>query len=246
MAPFLCPPRSIRLAHSRGPSNPAPKQMGYWPESNRGTSSRPPSRDCAWAFPGGLPLEDVDSIVAGRFEAAVGRLDQAGARLSDMQFSVFDDMARVQSRATIATVEAYRIHHERISAHGADYDPIVRFRIETGSAVSAADYRTMLKDRNSLVIAMDSRLAEVDALILPTTPIVAPTMAEVSSPKGFNASNRLLLRNTAIANFFDLCAISLPMQDAGQLPTGLMLFARRGQDRRLFEIAASIEELSYA
>ena len=197
-------------------------------------------------IPRGLPLEDVDSIVAGRFEAAVGRLDQAGARLSDMQFSVFDDMARVQSRATIATVEAYRIHHERISAHGADYDPIVRFRIETGSAVSAADYRTMLKDRNSLVIAMDSRLAEVDALILPTTPIVAPTMAEVSSPKGFNASNRLLLRNTAIANFFDLCAISLPMQDAGQLPTGLMLFARRGQDRRLFEIAASIEELSYA
>jgi aspartyl-tRNA(Asn)/glutamyl-tRNA(Gln) amidotransferase subunit A len=197
-------------------------------------------------IPTGLPLEDVDAIVAGRFEAAVTCLDQAGVRLSDMEFSVFDDMARVQSPATIATVEAYRIHHERISANGADYDPIVRSRIETGSAVSAVDYGKMLKDRNNLVRAMDSRLAEVDALILPTTPIVAPTMAEVSSPKGFNASNRLLLRNTAIANFFDLCAISLPMRDARGLPTGLMIFARRGQDRRLFEIAASVEELGYA
>jgi aspartyl-tRNA(Asn)/glutamyl-tRNA(Gln) amidotransferase subunit A len=92
---------------------------------------------------------------------------------------------------------------------------------------------------------MDSRLAEVDALVLPATAIVAPTMAEVASPKDFNASNRLLLRNTAIANFFDLCAISLPMPKTGGFSSGLMLFARRGEDRRLFRIAASIEELIY-
>jgi aspartyl-tRNA(Asn)/glutamyl-tRNA(Gln) amidotransferase subunit A len=194
-------------------------------------------------IPGGVPFEDIDSIVAGRFEATVRQLDRAGVRLADMKFSLFDDMAQVQSPTTIATVEAYRIHHERISAHGADYDPIVRSRIETGSVVSASDYRRMRKDREKLVDAMDSRLAEVDALLLPTTPIVAPTMAEVSSPKGFNRNNRLLLRNTAIANFFDLCAISLPMKDGARLPAGLMLFARRGQDRRLFEIAAAIEKL---
>ena len=68
-------------------------------------------------------------------------------------------------------------------------------------------------------------------------------MAEVSAPDGFRTANRLLLRNTAIANFFDLCAISLPMPDDGGLPAGLMLFARRGQDRRLFDISASIEQL---
>ena len=197
-------------------------------------------------IPEGLPFEDIDSIVAGRFEATVSQLDRVGVRLSDMKFSIFDDMAQVQSPATIATVEAYRIHHERISAHGADYDPIVRSRIETGSAVSASDYRRMRKDRDRLVEEMDSHLAEVDALLLPTTPIVAPTMAEVSSHKGFNRNNRLLLRNTAIANFFDLCAISLPIAHGAGLPSGLMLFARRGQDRRLFEIAAAIEKLAGA
>jgi aspartyl-tRNA(Asn)/glutamyl-tRNA(Gln) amidotransferase subunit A len=159
-----------------------------------------------------------------------------------VDFSLLDDMARVQSTATIATVEAWRIHRERIAARGADYDPIVRSRIETGSRVSDADYANMLKDRGKLVKAMDLALAEFDALVLPTTPIVAPTMAAVSTEKGFNRANRLLLRNTAIANFFDLCAISLPMPGA-DLPTGLMLFARRGQDRRLFGIAAAVEGL---
>jgi aspartyl-tRNA(Asn)/glutamyl-tRNA(Gln) amidotransferase subunit A len=187
----------------------------------------------------GLPLVELDDTVAKRFEGALAGIGAAGARLSDMAFPLFDDMARVQSPATIATVEAYQIHREAIAARGSEYDPIVCARIETGSAVSAADYAEMLEDRSALVAAMDQRLAEVDALLLPTTPIVAPTMEQTATASGFNAANRLLLRNTAIANFFDLCAISLPMP--GALPTGLMLFGRRGHDRRLFEIAASIE-----
>ena len=53
----------------------------------------------------------------------------------------------------------------------------------------------------------------------------------------------MLLRNTVIVNFFDLCAISLPIPREGGLPTGLMLVARNGQDHRLFRIAAAVERL---
>ncbi|HJP68035.1 MAG TPA: amidase [Sphingomicrobium sp.] len=195
------------------------------------------------AIPQGFPLDELDSVVADRFEAAVTRLSEGGARLTEMKFSIFEDMTRVQSTATIATVEAYHIHRERIAACGEAYDPIVRSRIESGSAVSDEDFSKMLQERQELANAMDVRLAEVDALMLPTTPIVAPLIAELSNSKAFNAKNRLLLRNTAIANFFDLCAISLPMAGAGELPAGLMLVGRRGQDRRLFGIAASVEDL---
>jgi aspartyl-tRNA(Asn)/glutamyl-tRNA(Gln) amidotransferase subunit A len=52
----------------------------------------------------------------------------------------------------------------------------------------------------------------------------------------------LLLRNTNIVNFFDLCAISLPLPGGG-LPCGLMLVGRNGADRRLFQIAAGVERL---
>jgi len=78
---------------------------------------------------------------------------------------------------------------------------------------------------------------------LPTTPMVAPTIAEMTSPDVFARKNAPLLRNTSTANFFDLCAISLPLPREGGLPTGLTLFARNGHDRQLFRIAAAIERL---
>jgi aspartyl-tRNA(Asn)/glutamyl-tRNA(Gln) amidotransferase subunit A len=51
------------------------------------------------------------------------------------------------------------------------------------------------------------------------------------------------LRNTAIINFFDLCAVSLPLPVAPALPVGLMLIARNGQDHRLLDVAAATEQL---
>jgi aspartyl-tRNA(Asn)/glutamyl-tRNA(Gln) amidotransferase subunit A len=184
-------------------------------------------------------LEELDDLVAEQFEAAVARLGRTGVRVSEETFPLFDDMARVQSPATIATAEAWRIHGRQLAERGDDYDPQVRFRIELGGSVSDAAYARMIEERAALVKAMDACLADLDALILPTTPIVAPTMAEISSREGFRDANRLLLRNTAIANFFDLCAISLPLC-GGALPVGLMLVARRGHDRHLFALAAAV------
>ena len=56
----------------------------------------------------------------------------------------------------------------------------------------------------------------------------------------FLAANRLMLRNTAFGNFFDLTGLSLPMPGLPR-PAGLMLLARHGQDRRLLAIGAGIE-----
>ena len=57
-----------------------------------------------------------------------------------------------------------------------------------------------------------------------------------------HTKNVLVLRNTSIINFFDLCAISLPVPGPG-LPVGLMLVARNGTDRRLLRMAAAIEQV---
>ncbi|HVU29676.1 MAG TPA: amidase [Sphingomicrobium sp.] len=204
---------------------------------------RPTLQELKLAVPQGPVLEDLDEVVAPRFESSIGLISRAGARIVDLELPVLERMNDVQSVATIATVEAYRIHHRRIAERGSDYDPIVRSRIETGSAVSTDAFLGMLKARSELVAAMDLALVGVDALIYPTTPIVAPTFEDISATKGFNANNRLLLRNTAIANFFDLCAISLPMRGPGALPAGLMIVGRHGTDRQLFRIAAAIEML---
>ena len=75
----------------------------------------------------------------------------------------------------------------------------------------------------------------------PTTAIVAPTIVEVADLKVFAARNAPLLRNTSMVNFFDLCAISLPL--SASLPVGLMLVARNGHDHRLLRIADAVMRL---
>jgi aspartyl-tRNA(Asn)/glutamyl-tRNA(Gln) amidotransferase subunit A len=51
-----------------------------------------------------------------------------------------------------------------------------------------------------------------------------------------------VLRNPSTINFFDLCAISLPLPDTA-LPVGLMLVARNGRDQALLRIAAAVMQL---
>lgn len=190
----------------------------------------------------GLPMRDLDATVKQRFSQAALRLSEAGVRLSDAGFSLFDDMLAINAKGGFAPAEAYSIHRDLLAASGDAYDPNVRARIERGSALSAAEYIEMARERSSLIRTMDAQFADLDVLVCPTTPIVAPTMAEVAGRDDFAARNMLLLRNTSIVNFFDLCAISLPLPGSG-LPVGLMLIARNGHDRRLLRIAAGVEAL---
>jgi aspartyl-tRNA(Asn)/glutamyl-tRNA(Gln) amidotransferase subunit A len=189
----------------------------------------------------GLPLEAVDESVGKSFAQALATIEKAGGNVSEQKFPQLDDIVRVNAKGGFASAEAFAIHRERINRRGRDIDPNVRARIERGEKMIAADYIELCRERARLVRAMDAALSDLDALLMPTTPIVAPTMAEVATPEGFAAINAALLRNTAIVNFFDLCAISLPLPSA--LPVGLMLVARNGHDRRLFQIAAGVERL---
>ncbi len=92
---------------------------------------------------------------------------------------------------------------------------------------------------------MSARLADgdsgVDVLALPTVAIPPPRFEEVADDADFSRLNLLVLRNTAIANYFDLPAISLPLPGT-PLPVGLMLIAATGQDQLLFSVAVAVEE----
>ena len=192
----------------------------------------------------GLPLDRLDDTVASAFAAAVKRLDSAGVRVSRETLSLFDDMNAVNAKGGISPPEACAIHRDWMGRRPNDIDPNVRARIARGCEVSAADYVDMMRARARLVGLMDARLIGLDALIMPTTSIVAPTIAEVADPKVFTVRNAALLRNTAIINFFDLCAVTLPIPDAPPTtPVGLMLVGRNGEDRQLLRMAAAVELL---
>jgi aspartyl-tRNA(Asn)/glutamyl-tRNA(Gln) amidotransferase subunit A len=191
----------------------------------------------------GSPLENLDETVAKRFSDAIARLGKTNARISEEKLTLLDEMAQVNSKGGVQPAEAFAIHRDVLSRRADAIDPNVRVRLERARNVSAADYIDMVRERARLIRSMDQRLADVDVLAWPTTPIVAPTLDEVAKADDFARKNAMVLKNTVIVNFFDLCAISLPIPRDGGLPTGLMLVARNGQDRRLFRVAAAVERL---
>jgi aspartyl-tRNA(Asn)/glutamyl-tRNA(Gln) amidotransferase subunit A len=191
----------------------------------------------------GFPIQALDETVSARYAETIGQLAAAGARLSEESLPQLDQMTQLLANGGIVHAEAFAIHRERLVADFDKFHPLVRQRIELGRNMSAAHYIGLLRERAALVAAMDRRLADLDALLMPTTSIVAPKMSEVATPETFGACNTALLRNTAPANFFDLTAISLPLPRHGALPVGLMLMARNGHDRRLFRVAAAVEQL---
>lgn len=194
------------------------------------------------AMPKSSVLLPFDEQVQRAFEEAVRRLGKAGVQLSEPALPLLQDMASANAKGGLAPPEAFAIHRERMREAADRIDPNVRFRIARGEGMSAADYVDLVRERARLIRAMDAWLADYDALLLPTTPIVAPKLADVATAETFSPLNMKLLSNTNPVNFFDLCAISLPLHTEA-LPVGLMLAARNGDDKHLFRIATAVERL---
>src|SRR6516162_9980336 len=208
--------------------------------------SRSPLEGLRVGIAQGLPLRTLDVTVTAKLFDAFNALNGAGVQLTPELLPVLDDMARANPNASgnlILLSEVYAVHRDLMAARGAEYDPFVRARIERGRNISAADYIAVTRQRAAMVRAMDEQLANLDALVMPTSAIVAPTISECQDPEMAFAREQLIIRNPRIVNFFDLCAISLPLPRSDGLPVGLMLVARNGQDRRLLRIAAAVERL---
>jgi aspartyl-tRNA(Asn)/glutamyl-tRNA(Gln) amidotransferase subunit A len=179
--------------------------------------------------------------VAERFGHALTTLGRSGCRLSDQKISLLDEVPRANAKGSMLAAEGFAIHEERLNRRPQSIDPNVRTALERGRTMSSADLVRLQRARASLASAMDLVVQEFDALIVPTTKIVAPLLSESITPEGFAAKTPLLAGNTNVVNFLDLCAISLPIPRAGGLPVGLV--ARNGNDRRLLRIGAAVERL---
>ena len=191
--------------------------------------------------PTNVVLDGLDTTVSSAFDRALAALSAAGARIIHMRLPEFDEIPAVNAKGGFAASEAYAWHRTLLAEKGAQYDPRIRQRIERGERMTAVDYLQLVADRRRLIAAFDARTRDVDALVMPTVPIVAPRIADLDDEREYNRINLHILRNTALGNFFDRCSISLPCQREGEAPVGLMLVGETLGDARLFAIAAAVE-----
>lgn len=203
-----------------------------------------PLRGLRLAVPVTLALDAMDKHVADAFTRAVARLAEAGALIDEIEVPEFAELAAINSKGGFTAAEAWAWHRDLIARAGKRYDPRVVSRIMRGKDMSAADYLDLLDAREAWVAGVDQRIAGYDALILPTSPIVAPAVADLAaSDEAYYAANGLILRNPTLINFLDGCALSLPCQVPGTAPVGLMIAGGNGADRRILGIGLSVEDL---
>jgi aspartyl-tRNA(Asn)/glutamyl-tRNA(Gln) amidotransferase subunit A len=195
------------------------------------------------AGPDAYFLDGAEPPVRAALDRALDRLSDAGARILAPRLGpLLGRMAEVNARATFPNVESSFVFAAQMRADPGAIDPFIRSRIERGMSVDAAHYIWMTRARAELMAEMDAVFEEVDMVVTPTVPILAPPLAAMVDAGELARVNLLLLRNTWVANFFDLPALSLPCQ-AGGLPVGLQAIGGRGRDRRVLAFGAALERL---
>jgi aspartyl-tRNA(Asn)/glutamyl-tRNA(Gln) amidotransferase subunit A len=193
------------------------------------------------AVPENIVLDGMDDTVAAAFEHALSVLSIAGATIRRVRFPAFDTIGAVNAKGGYAASEAYAWHRTLLAAKGAGYDPRIRVRIMRGEGMSAADYLDLAPARARIIAAFDASTRDFDCVVMPTTPIIAPRIVDLDDEREYNRVNMLVLRNTALGNFLDRCAISIPCHRPGDAPVGLMLMGETMGDARVFRIAAAME-----
>jgi len=182
-------------------------------------------------------FEDLDAEVASATNHALSGLAAMGAEIRDIELPVPTDR-------TLQIAEAYAVHAEFVARDPELYQPETLRRIRTGQNVSP---ETVLECRRDLERArrdIVSIFADVDVLVTPTTPIVAPTIAELKkNPDLLRPRELLLLRNTRPINVWGLPAISVPCGfTVGGLPIGLQIIGPHWGEAVVLQVAHAYEQ----
>lgn len=192
--------------------------------------------------PSNVVLEGMDATVAACWDRALQRLSAAGVRIVSAKVLEFDTLAAINAQGGLTAAEAWAWHQPYMAEHASAYDPRVGNRIQRGQDITAADFIALLQRRARWIAGVQRQLQDFDAMVMPTTPVMAPRIAPLlASDEAYFATNGLLLRNPTFINFLDGCAVSLPCHRAGEAPVGLSLAGAAGHDARLLSVALAVE-----
>lgn len=168
------------------------------------------------------------------YDAVLAAVFAAGAPIVEVELPDWATMAA----AVVDTQgpEAAAVHADLLAARADDYQPDVRNKLWAAMEIPGWRY-VWARSHAAVVRAEVTRcLTSCDAIVMPTVPIVAPSLEEDEVQV-----RDLLLRNTRTASLTGHAAISIPLPSNGGLPVGLQVVA--ADDRRAFRVARWIEQV---
>ncbi len=192
-------------------------------------------------LPRSIAIEDLDPEVDQAFERALRKLGEAGAQISEVAVPAFNRQDEYFKGGGLAGAEVVHVHKPYRARFG-EYDPRVGKRVSMGTTLTGADYVELLHLRAEFIREIETLAAPYDAIVMPTVPCVAPTIAETeASEESYFRWNFRIMRNNGLINFLDGCAVTLPCHAPRTAPVGFMVAGTAGSDRRILAVAAAIE-----
>ena len=181
-----------------------------------------------------------DQLQADAWQIALEKARAAGLQLIPLDFSPLYELASLLYSGPWVAERTVAVG-DFIDQHPGVANPVVEGIIRGGTQFSAVDTFKAQYQRQGLLRKIAAIFAQVDALLVPTTPAF-PTIAEVEAdPVGKNAQ---LGRYTNFVNLADLCALALPAGfRADGLPFGITLIAPAFQDEALLAFARQWQDL---
>jgi aspartyl-tRNA(Asn)/glutamyl-tRNA(Gln) amidotransferase subunit A len=197
--------------------------------------------------PTNVVFDDCQAAVAKNFEAALARLEKAGAVIERGPMPVFDEILALSARhGTIVAAEAYAAHKTRVEGPDvARIDRRVAKRIGLAGSMPMVDYIALLQARSRLIRQTTRFLGGRCVVAIPTVAHTAPSIdALEGDDELFARMNMKTLRNTMLGNFLGWCGVSFPTgTDEGGLPTALLLSGAPQTDERLLSLSLTAQSI---
>jgi len=182
---------------------------------------------------------DVDPEVAQAVEQAVRTLQGLGAEIVAVRIPLLGGPLEYSSLFNILLYEFNQILGDEYRAEPDKtlFGPIVRDNIAKGEKVSRQFYEQALRERARQQAQFRQVFGQVDALITPTMPTVAPVLT--ASGDTYDRGRQFTLP----FSWTGVPSASVPCGFDGQgLPIGMQIVGDRMQEARILRIAAAYEQ----
>ncbi|MER6253473.1 amidase [Streptomyces sp. NPDC001584] len=173
-------------------------------------------------------FDRVDPEVEAAVRRAIGRLEELGARLVDVEIPMTRYIRATHWGLMVPEASAY---HERTLRAVPDlYEADIRVLLEAGELMTAGDYLRAQRARTLMGQAWREMLEAVDLIAAPTVPLTAVESGRTAVTWGDGSVESVAdayVRLSAPANLTGVPALSLPVGlDSAGLPIGMQLMGR--------------------
>lgn len=174
---------------------------------------------------------------------ALAELETSGARLKDTVSPECREIQSDFSRGRIPMPELFSFLKDELPEWIEQLEPRLSKRREYMERLTVNDYQTCMSRVRFLASTANECFGNVDVIACPTVPRTPPKLVEgVPEYARDDPPEITWARNTAPANFFGWCAITLPVGlDSENMPVGLQLMAPGGSEEKLLAVALAAE-----